>query len=182
MRLEDLKHRHDLGKWLTERGLLGSGAEIGVLHGAFSEIVLNDWNGDDYWMIDIWRPQSPKVYRERTEGIDYTAAFVEASQRTRRFPQAHILRADSPRIAKQFQDNSLDFVYIDANHELQAVLDDLEAWYPKVKPGGLFSGHDYVNDTNWQKFCQVKDAVDFWNKDRHRIHTTPCESWWMIKP
>ena len=44
-----------------------------------------------------------------------------------------------------FQNESLDFIYIDARHDYKAVWDDLEAWFPKLRKGGLFSGHDYVD-------------------------------------
>ena len=44
--------------------------------------------------------------------------------------------------AKLFQDNSLDFVYIDSAHDYEHTKEDLETWYPKVKKGGLFCGDD----------------------------------------
>jgi len=53
-----------------------------------------------------------------------------------------------------YNDNSLDFVFIDANHVYEAVKDDLQAWFPKVKTGGIIAGHDYYNDLG------VKNAVD----------------------
>lgn len=53
------------------------------------------------------------------------------------------LRMNSLDAAEQFADGSCDFVFIDASHEYEDVLDDLRAWYPKVKAGGLFAGHDY---------------------------------------
>jgi hypothetical protein len=37
----------------------------------------------------------------------------------------------------------LDFVYIDGNHSLPYVIADLAAWVPKVRPGGIVSGHDF---------------------------------------
>jgi hypothetical protein len=42
------------------------------------------------------------------------------------------------------KNESLDFVYIDANHKYDAVKKDLELWYPKVRKGGVFAGHDYL--------------------------------------
>lgn len=47
--------------------------------------------------------------------------------------------------AEQFEDHSLDFVHIDASHEYQDVLNDIISWYPKVKPGGMITGDDYVS-------------------------------------
>ena len=56
--------------------------------------------------------------------------------------------------AAMFFDNTLDFVFIDAAHDYQSVKEDIGAWYPKVKEGGVISGHDYPE---WEG---VKKAVD----------------------
>lgn len=53
-----------------------------------------------------------------------------------------------------FADESLDFVFIDASHDYENVMQDLKAWYPKVKQGGVFAGHDYPG------WAGVKQAVD----------------------
>ena len=45
--------------------------------------------------------------------------------------------------AKNYSDNSLDFVFIDAGHDYESVKKDLNAWYPKIKNGGIIAGHDY---------------------------------------
>lgn len=44
---------------------------------------------------------------------------------------------------KLFEDNSLDFVFIDADHSYDGVMEDIKFWYPKVKQGCTFAGHDY---------------------------------------
>jgi hypothetical protein len=48
--------------------------------------------------------------------------------------------------ADQFKDNSCYFVFIDAGHSYESVLKDLNAWYPKVKSGGIFAGHDLIGE------------------------------------
>ncbi len=69
-----------------------------------------------------------------------------------------LIRTTSLEGSKQFEDNSLDFVFIDASHEYQDVKDDINAWLPKVKPGGVLAGHDYyIEDTS---FNGVRLAVD----------------------
>lgn len=45
--------------------------------------------------------------------------------------------------AKDFEDNSIDFVFIDANHTYEFVKRDIEAFLPKMKAGGVIAGHDY---------------------------------------
>jgi len=56
--------------------------------------------------------------------------------------------------ANDFEDSSIDFVFIDADHEYDSVVKDINAWLPKIRKGGMISGHDYFNP------CGVKQAVD----------------------
>lgn len=56
---------------------------------------------------------------------------------------ASLIREKSVDAAAHFQDNSLDLVYIDGDHTLAGVQQDLAAWWPKVKVGGIFCGDDY---------------------------------------
>ena len=53
------------------------------------------------------------------------------------------IRAESVKAAADFEDCSLDIVYIDASHNYEDVKKDIEAWLPKVKLGGILAGHDY---------------------------------------
>jgi predicted O-methyltransferase YrrM len=45
--------------------------------------------------------------------------------------------------AQLFKDGSLDAVYIDADHSYPSAREDILTWKPKVRPGGILSGHDY---------------------------------------
>ena len=56
------------------------------------------------------------------------------------------LRMDSLTAASTFQNSSIDFLFLDASHEYEDVKRDIEAWYPKIKSGGIFSGHDVEGD------------------------------------
>tara|TARA_R110000868_G_scaffold140124_2_gene355437 strand:+ start:1125 stop:1706 length:582 start_codon:yes stop_codon:yes gene_type:complete len=72
---------------------------------------------------------------------------------------------------KLFADASLDFVFIDADHSYEGVLEDIQLWHPKVKTGGVLAGHDY----DW---TGVKQAViDFFVAKPVYIQNTS----WLVK-
>eukprot|EP00746_Dinoflagellata_sp_MGD_P047190 gnl/MRDRNA2_/MRDRNA2_21638_c0_seq1.p1 gnl/MRDRNA2_/MRDRNA2_21638_c0~~gnl/MRDRNA2_/MRDRNA2_21638_c0_seq1.p1 ORF type:complete len:351 (+),score=51.50 gnl/MRDRNA2_/MRDRNA2_21638_c0_seq1:98-1054(+) len=52
-------------------------------------------------------------------------------------------RTSSVAAASAFEDESLDVVYIDADHKWWSVVQDLAAWWPKIRPGGALLGHDF---------------------------------------
>ena len=55
-----------------------------------------------------------------------------------------LIQGDSADMAAHFADGSLDYVFIDADHSYAAVSRDIDAWRPKVKPGGILAGHDFT--------------------------------------
>ena len=73
-----------------------------------------------------------------------------------------IVRNFSIEASEQFPNQFFDFIYIDAAHTYEEVKMDLEAWYPKIKDGGILSGHDYFPDTRiWRGDpCGVYQAVN----------------------
>ena len=53
------------------------------------------------------------------------------------------IRTSSADGSKHFKDKSLDFVFLDADHRYEAVMEDISNWLPKIKPNGVLAGHDY---------------------------------------
>jgi len=57
-----------------------------------------------------------------------------------------IIKGNSVEVADQFDNHSLDFVFVDASHSYEFVKADINAWLPKIKVGGFIGGHDYGNN------------------------------------
>ena len=129
-------------------------AEVGVLFGAMSHAVLSKCkNIEKYYLVDSWKVfMDPPAYSQATWDIRYKGVVELMKQFGGR---ANIVRLDSIEAAKSFPDNSLDLVYLDANHSFEFVDADIKAWWPKVKSTGYIGGHDLT--TIWHG---VREAVE----------------------
>lgn len=76
--------------------------------------------------------------------------------------------------AKKFKKNSLDFVYIDGSHAYEDVALDLVSWFPKLRPDGVFAGHDYNLES-------VKKAVDEFAQAKGLTVLVDHPMEWMLK-
>jgi hypothetical protein len=73
-------------------------------------------------------------------------------------PVLNILKMSSEEASKKFESKTLDFVFIDADHSFKCINSDIINWLPKIKPGGVIGGHDFL-------YASVKKAVDLHFKD-----------------
>jgi len=137
------------------------GVEVGVDKGEFSEVLLKDNPNLKLFSVDPW---SAGAYESGLSGVNEEQKyFDDCHQQTvdRLKPYGDrniIVRKPSMEALNEFEDNSLDFVYIDANHDFLNFTMDLHYWFKKVKPGGIISGHDYAYYT-YSKFNHVKRAL-----------------------
>lgn len=143
------------------------GAEIGVCDGTYSEVLCRVTPGLKLYGIDLWEPYAEYGdYRKRS-------TFQKMIDDTRRkmIPYNFIeVKKYSMDAVKDFEDCSLDFVYIDANHEDPWVTDDIREWYKKVKIGGILSGHDYIKireDNPKAARFFVKNAIDKFTRENN---------------
>jgi predicted O-methyltransferase YrrM len=76
--------------------------------------------------------------------------------------------------ARHFDDQSIDFIFIDADHVYEAVKKDIESFLPKMKPGSIMSGHDY----NWQHPGVLQAVDEFF---AGRISYDEKQDVWQVK-
>jgi len=119
------------------------GVEIGVFKGQFSRQLLENWDGTLY-MVDPWRPLGDE-YIDASNHKNHMDAYQETMDNIRGFEdRAFMFRGLGELVVDVFEDNSLDFVYIDGNHAYDWVKQDIQLWWPKLKKNGLLMGHDYI--------------------------------------
>lgn len=151
-----IAHRNELPALINQLGLTGTGVEVGVYRGEFSSHLVRHSTLSKFFAIDCWThiEGQDDPLNEQTRGkVDN---MIQAVCRLAEFPHATILRSKSVDAARLFEDGSLDFVYIDADHRYEPVLRDLQAWLPKVRKGGIIAGHDFHPD-----FMGVVQAMSF---------------------
>jgi len=136
-----MKSKFDLIKHFGDLGFT-TGAEIGVAEGYFSEAMFKAIPNLKLYCIDVWQPYRGNQWSGSTARNEHH--FEIAKNRLSNY-NAEIIREMSMDAVKRFKDNSLDFVYIDANHSFDYVIEDLIEWSKKVRIGGIISGDDYYN-------------------------------------
>jgi predicted O-methyltransferase YrrM len=134
-----------------------SGAEIGTLKGGYATTLAMNNPGVELFCIDSWSAYDD--YKCHTNTAKLEMYHVRAKERLSPYPAVQLINKFSMDAVKDFKDESLDFVYIDANHEWPYVTQDIFYWAKKVRPGGIVSGHDYLNEPRLDGFVQVAAAV-----------------------
>jgi hypothetical protein len=169
-----MKDRAAIPALLNDLGLVGESVEVGVRKGEYSKHILENWKGQKHHMVDPWEHQDEKIYKDISNRDDkwqnelYTNL---AEHMASKHPGRHQLhRGYSVQVADaDFQDDSLDFVYLDARHDYAGLKEDIEAWWPKLKLGGMLAGHDFVPDGNIHAGeFGVQRAVFEFAKNNHR--------------
>lgn len=164
-----METREDFGRFVRPFFKTGSGAEVGTRFGLFAEQVALYWPGRII-CVDLWTDEE----------------CFEVAQRILRAKNFHMYRGDSIDIARGLSDGQLDWVYIDADHSYRSVQQDLHAWWPKLREGGLFAGHDYAEFRGFgvkravdEFAAQVDRKVSVTTKDFWKGQEFP--TWWFVK-
>ena len=148
--------RDNLPELFNELGYT-SGVEIGTERGIYAEVLCSGMPNLHLTCVDMWKTHAGYYGHRNQKRLD--KYHREAQARLEPF-NCTLLRAYSMDAVQQFEDKSLDFVYVDANHRIPAVVDDICAWLEKVRPGGIVAGHDYYKSKRVFSKCHVKYAVD----------------------
>lgn len=166
--------------------------EVGVQRGCYAEQILQLGQPACLHLIDPWHPQPVGVYVDSGNVTDekFAVMYREVEDRFREHTHVQLWRMLSQDAVKRFEDNSVDFVYLDGNHRVKYVLQDLRAWWRKLKPGGWLCGHDYRARTTSHKgkhiVLEVGAALKSWlpsvGKSEVDMVTETDDSYGIQKP
>lgn len=126
---------------------LKKGVEVGVETGRFSDYLLKNSNLEILYSVDAWSTDlsATRSFRTKRWTTEVKDLYAEAKSRLEPLGSRSVMIKDlSENAVKQFTDGSLDFIYLDASHMFSGFAMDLINWYPKLRYGGLFSGHDCI--------------------------------------
>lgn len=164
--------------------------EVGTWRGDFADAMCRILDPNKFYAIDPYL-----IYDEYTDKPDMNEfsnqenldilAEVTIQRVNMMLPsgRSSLLREKSCDAVKHFENDSLDVVYLDANHKYDEVLKDITVWYEKVKPGAILCGDDYIPGSHVEKFGVIQAVNDFCYKNNLKLAVTgrPNPTWILCK-
>jgi hypothetical protein len=120
--------------------------EVGVWKGTSAAYmgveIINSGKKIKFDCIDPFVPVGDEMPEFKITHEDLKNTFIENMKPLEGY--YNLITIGSPECAEAYEDKSVDFVFIDGDHSYDAVVRDIKAWGPKIKSGGILSGHDYA--------------------------------------
>lgn len=180
-----MKNRIELAAHFKSLGFT-KGAEVGVCTGRYSKILLQSIPGLQLLGVDPYLPYGGGGSFRQLD--THYGNFQQAHQLVEQYPNYLLVVARGHDVAQWLPDGSLDFVFIDGIHDYENAYRDITDWAPKVRRGGIVSGHDYYLTER----MRVKEAVDDyarehgievqsteWDEEAFRDDRQP-DWWWTV--
>ena len=138
LQLAPFADRKYFAHFLNHCGLTNHAVEVGTDQASFAVEFLSEWRGNKLSCVD---PYIAPMRKDTTREEDLLMAQERLSLFEGRW---EIIRRPSTLACRDFQNQSLDFVYVDGDHTYASVVEDLNCWFPKIRDGGILAGHDIV--------------------------------------
>ena len=122
------------------------GSWIGRSSAYVASLIKASGKNIKFYCVDTWEGSEEHVEiinNLKSQGDTLLKVFLTNIRDCELQDYVNPIKMESIEAAKTFEDESIDFIHIDAAHDYENVLADIKAWYSKVKPGGLITGDDY---------------------------------------
>lgn len=178
----------------------GCAIEVGAFEGEFAKHNTKHWKGY-YYMCDSWCYRNDGSVDKNDVSEDYWSKVLHMAvcNTEAAVDRVKYRKGLSVEVAREFPESFFDWIYIDALHDYESVKADLAAWWPKLRPGGLFSGDDYGDQSDrWAakygeygkvyKWGVIEAVNEFAAAHGLQVHVTwmndktECPAWYIVKP
>ena len=137
--------------------------DIGCFVGGFTAVMAREAKkrGGKVYSIDIFKnTHEPLDFWK--EHLDYNVRniFEDNMKEIGVMDCIEVIEGLSWEASARFESESVDFIFVDADHHYSSVVKDLLNWTPKLKPGGIICGHDYNLNAPIIEQRDVQRAVD----------------------
>jgi hypothetical protein len=107
--------------------------------------IINQNRKINFYTIDLFKNDSNIMDEKEIAAYGKNYSIFEEYEKNTQHLSSHYktIVSDSSKASSQFEDGSVDTIFIDAGHTYDAVKNDIISWVPKIKKGGIVSGHDY---------------------------------------
>lgn len=166
--------RDTLAELMGEAGL-NIGAEIGVRDGDYSAVLCKANPNLKLKCVDPWI-----AFSRTTKEAKASWHFRRAREKLTPYG-VEFMKMTGMEALKLVPDVSLDFVYIDANHDFDSVSMDIIYWTKKVRPGGIVSGHDYHKMYQYGVIPAVETYTRAHNITQWYLTTEQYPSYFWVK-
>ena len=170
------------------------GCELGVSTGE-NFFYLLEKNEDLFlYGVDTWKAQEDNELEDYSQDMPLDVRKELVFDELKKYPtRTKIYQERTDEAHKHFADESIDFIFIDADHTYESVKKDIELWTPKVKHEGIILGHD-INwgDVAWavgeyfSNFTVNGDNVwastRYWKRGEYKKISKPAGYWIWDQP
>lgn len=121
--------------------------ELGVFEGEFSKEIYKICKPSKLYLVDLFEGYFGSGDKDGNNHhyVQLEDEMVKIKEYFKNDSSVQIIKSSSMDFLKSIPNETLDIIYIDADHSVQGCLDDLNLSYMKIKKGGFICGHDYVN-------------------------------------
>jgi hypothetical protein len=161
------------------------GVLIGAYNGKSANYVFSAIRMKKFFLIEPCSEYGDGTYDQ----MSWNLAFDNLQSTFSGVGDVVIIKDKAENVCNDFENSTLDFVYIDGDHSYEHVLLDMNLWWPKVRNGGVMAGHDFnlkrVSPNGYYE--DVERAVrEFCQKQNIKLNTEPCgfngiPDWWIDK-
>ena len=163
---------------VIESKQLKVGVEVGVAFGGHSEAILKNTTIEKLYGVDPYFHRDDYEDPMNLPQVEFDQLYIFTLERLAPFGDRYQHLRKLSKDAVNEIPAEIDFIYIDADYSYRGVWEDLCAWYPKVRVGGIIGGHDYAHPN----LPGVKQSIDeFFRRFGWEIHEEGEGVWWIEK-